>query len=74
MNKNTDKFIGKVFKNARLKKDMTQKDVADLVGATQQAISLIENDETNTSVQLKMCKLLGLTVEDVWVDENGKMR
>ena len=64
-------IIGKTFKNARIRKNMTQKDVADLVGATQQNISLIENGETNPSVQLKMCKLLGLTVEDVWVDENG---
>jgi len=62
-----------VAKNLRLKaaraaKDMTQKDLADAVGAVRQTINAIELGEYNPSINLctAICKALGKTLDELF--------
>lgn len=56
------------MKAARAKKDLTQADLAELVGATRQTISLIEKGQYNPSIKLckKICKALGATLDEIF--------
>jgi putative transcriptional regulator len=60
------------LKAARATKDMTQKDLADAVGAVRQTINAIELGEYNPSIRLctAICKALGKTLNDIfWEDD-----
>ena len=62
------------LKAARAAKDMTQKDLADAVGAVRQTINAIELGEYNPSIRLclAICKALGKTLDDLfWEDGEG---
>ena len=62
------------LKAARAAKDMTQKDLADVVGAVRQTINAIELGEYNPSIRLcvAICKALGKTLNDLfWESEEG---
>jgi putative transcriptional regulator len=60
------------IKAARAAKDMTQKDLADAVGAVRQTINAIELGEYNPSIRLciAICKTLGKTLNDLFWEEN----
>jgi putative transcriptional regulator len=60
------------IKAARATKDMTQKDLADAVGAVRQTINAIELGEYNPSIRLciAICKTLGKTLNDLFWEEN----
>lgn len=59
------------FKIARIKKDLTQEDLANLVAVTRQTISLIENNKYNPSIKLciQICKILNVTLNDLFWEE-----
>jgi len=56
------------LKAARAAKDMTQKDLADAVGAVRQTINAIELGEYNPSINLctAICKALGKTLDELF--------
>lgn len=60
------------LKAARAAMDMSQKELAEMVGATRQTINLIENGEYNPSIKLcrNICRTLGKTLDELfWEDE-----
>jgi putative transcriptional regulator len=63
----------KRIKIARIEKDLSQEQLAELVGATRQTIGMIEAGKFNPSLQLciAICKALGKTLDDLFweVDE-----
>lgn len=56
------------LKAARAAKDLSQKELADLVGVTRQTINAIENGEFNPSIKLciAICKVLDKTLNDIF--------
>jgi len=59
------------MKLARMERDMTQTQLADLTGVTRQTIGLIEAGKYTPSLPLciKVCKALGVTLNDLsWED------
>ena len=64
----------KRMKLARIEKDLSQEQLADLVGATRQTIGMIEAGKFNPSLQLciSICKALGKTLNDLfWETEEA---
>lgn len=63
----------KKMKIARIEKDLSQEQLADLAGVTRQTISMIEAGKFNPSLQLciSICRVLGKTLNDLfWEEEN----
>ena len=60
------------MKVARVEKDISQEDLADMVGVTRQTIGMIETGKFNPSLQLciSICKALGVTLNDLFWEEN----
>jgi len=60
------------MKVARVEKDISQEDLANMVGVTRQTIGMIETGKFNPSLQLciSICKALGLTLNDLFWEEN----
>lgn len=56
------------MKAARAKKDLTQSDLAELVGVTRQTISLIEKGQYNPTITLcrKICRVLDATLDELF--------
>ena len=61
----------KKMKIARIEKDLSQEQLADLVGATRQTIGMIESGKFNPSLQLciSICGALGKTLDDLFWEE-----
>lgn len=66
----------KIMKNLKLKaarasKDLSQKELAELVGVTRQTINLIEKGDYNPSLQLciAICQALEVTLNDLFWEE-----
>lgn len=61
----------KKMKIARIEKDLSQEQLADLVGATRQTIGMIESGKFNPSLQLciSICRALGKTLDDLFWEE-----
>ncbi len=64
------------MKNLRLKAaraglDLSQQDLADLVGVSRQNISAIEKGDYNPTINLciAICKVLGKTLNDLFWDD-----
>ena len=64
------------MKNLRLKAaraglDLSQQDLADLVGVSRQTISAIEKGDYNHTINLfiAICKVLGKTLNDLFWDD-----
>ncbi len=60
------------MKSARAAKDLSQKDVADIVGVTRQTINAIENGDYNPTINLciAICRALDRTLNDLfWEDD-----
>ena len=61
------------LKLARVAKNLSQQELADLVGASRQTIGLIEKDKYNPSLNLclSIAKALDKTLNDLfWEEEN----
>lgn len=61
----------KKIKIARIESDMSQEQLAELVGVTRQTIGLIESGNYNPSLKLctEICKALNKTLNDLfWED------
>ena len=56
------------MKLARVEKDLSQKQLAEAVGATRQTISLIESGKFNPSIKLciAICKVLNKTLDEIF--------
>lgn len=62
------------FKTARAAKDMSQKELAEIVSVTRQTINAIENGDYNPSIRLciAICKALDKTLDQIfWEDEDN---
>ena len=62
------------FKTARAAKDMSQKELAEIVSVTRQTINAIENGDYNPSIRLciTICKALDKTLDQIfWEDEDN---
>ena len=59
------------MKSARAAKDLSQQQLADLVGVSRQTISAIEKGDYNPTINLciKICKALGRTLDELFWDE-----
>jgi len=66
----------KFMKIARIEKDLSQKELADLVGVTRQTIGMIESGKFNPSLKLctDICIALDKTLNDLFWDENKNGR
>lgn len=62
------------LKLARVQKDLTQKDLAEIVGVSRQTINAIEKGEYNPTIKLcrKLCRVLGKSLDELFgeADEN----
>ncbi|MCT8136866.1 helix-turn-helix transcriptional regulator [Anaerobacillus sp. CMMVII] len=56
------------LKLARVEKDLSQEQLADLVGVTRQTIGMIEAGKYNPTLKLciSICKALGKTLDDLF--------
>lgn len=61
----------KRMRMARLEKELSQQELADLVGVTRQTIGLIESGEYNPSLRLcsAICRRLGKTLDELFWEE-----
>lgn len=63
------------LKAARAQKDMSQKDLATVVGVSRQTINAIEQGEYNPTIKLcrAICRALGKTLDELfWEDEDNE--
>lgn len=63
------------IKVARAEKDITQKDLADMVGVSRQTINAIEKGEYNPTIKLcrAICRALGKSLDELfWEDEENE--
>lgn len=60
------------LKLARVEKDFSQEDLANLVGVTRQTIGLIELGNYNPTLKLclSICKALGKTLDQLFWEED----
>lgn len=60
--------INEKLKQARIAKELSQGDLAKLVGVWRQTINMIENDDYNPSLALyiKICKVLNKTLDELF--------
>lgn len=60
-------FIAKNIKYYRVKRGLSQRNLADELFITRQAVSKWETAQTvpNLEVALKLCKILGITLNDL---------
>lgn len=59
------------MKIARIEKDLSQEQLADLIGVTRQTIGMIESGKFNPSLQLclSICRALGKTLDELFWEE-----
>lgn len=59
------------IKVARAQKDLTQKELADMVGVSRQTINSIEKGEYNPTIKLcrAICRALGKTLDELFWEE-----
>lgn len=63
------------MKVARVQKDLTQEELANMVGVTRQTIGMIETGNYNPSLNLciEICKALDRTLDDLfWENEESE--
>ena len=62
------------FKSARAGKDLSQQELADLVGVSRQTINAIEKGDYNPTIRLclAICHVLGKTLDELfWEEEDS---
>ena len=59
------------MKQARLEKELSQTELAKLIGVSRQTINMIENGAYNPTIELciKICKELDVTLNDLFWKE-----
>ena len=59
------------LKSARAALDLSQQQLADLVGVSRQTVNAIEKGDYNPTIKLctAICKALGKTLDDLFWDE-----
>ncbi len=59
------------LKSARAAMDLSQQELADMVGVSRQTMSAIEKGEYNPTINLckAVCKVLGKTLDELFWDE-----
>lgn len=59
------------LKSARAAKDLSQQELADLVGVSRQTVSAIEKGDYNPTIRLciVICRVLGKTLDELFWDE-----
>ena len=59
------------MKSARAGLDLSQQDLANLVGVSRQTINAIEKGDYNPTIQLcrSICKVLGKTLDELFWEE-----
>ncbi len=59
------------LKSARAAKDLSQQQLADLVGVSRQTINAIEKGDYNPTINLciAICNVLGKTLNDIFWEE-----
>ena len=60
------------MKQARLEKNLSQTELAKIIGVSRQTINMIENGDYNPTIALcrNICKVLGCTLNDLfWEDK-----
>ena len=64
----------KRMKIARIEKDLSQEQLAELVGVTRQTIGMIEPGKFNPSLQLclSICRALGKTLDELFWEEESE--
>lgn len=64
--------MNKRMKIARIEKDLSQEQLANLVGVTRQTIGMIEAEKFNPSLQLcvSICRALNRTLNDLFWEDN----
>lgn len=65
------------LKVARVAKDLSQEELANLVGVTRQTINMIEKGNYNPTLNLciSICKVLDKTLDEIfWEDENNESK
>ena len=64
-------MTNKKLKLARVERDLSQEDLANLVGVTRQTIGLIEAGNYNPTLRLcvAICSALGKTLDDLFWEE-----
>ena len=63
------------LKSARAAKDLSQQELANLVGVSRQTISAIEKGDYNPTINLciSICRALGKTLDELfWTEEETK--
>ncbi len=60
------------MKQARLEKNLSQTELAKMIGVSRQTINMIEKNDYNPTIGLcrKICKVLGCTLNDLFWEEN----
>ena len=62
------------LKSARAGKDLSQQELADLVGVSRQTINAIEKEDYNPTIRLclAICHVLGKTLDELfWEEEDS---
>ena len=56
------------MKQARIEKNLSQTDLAKIIGVSRQTINMIENGGYNPTIELciRICKELGVTLNDLF--------
>ena len=59
------------LKSARAAKDLSQQELADLVGVSRQTVSAIEKGDDTPTIRLciAICRVLGKTLDELFWDE-----
>lgn len=62
------------LKSARTDKNLSQQQLADLVGVSRQTINAIEQGDYNPTIRLciSICKALGKTLDDLFWDPDSR--
>ena len=60
------------MKSARVARDLSQQQLADLIGVSRQTISAIEKGDYNPTINLciAICKELGKTLDELFWDQD----
>ncbi len=63
------------LKSARAGKDLSQQDLADLVGVSRQTINAIEKGDYNPTIRLclAICHVLGKTLDELFWEEGDEV-
>ena len=75
MQKRKEKILkNKRMKIARIEEDLSQEQLAELVGVTRQTIGMIESGKFNPSLQLclSICRALGKTLDELFWEEESE--